>query len=315
MARARRELAARGRRSLWLELQHALLDRLVFAKVRARLGGRLRFTISGGAALSREVAEFISDVGIQVYEGYGLTETSPIVSTNRPGAVRIGTVGKPIPGVEVLILDEEQRPLPQGEDGEICVIGPNIMQGYHNRPEATAEVIFEYEGRRCFRTGDMGHLDPDGFLVITGRIKEQYKLENGKYVVPAPLEEKLKLSGLINQAFIYGDNKPYNVALVVPDEEAVRKWARQRGLPGADGPFAELIQRPEVHARIGEELQRFAQDFKGYERPQRWALIAEEFSTDNDLLTPTLKIKRRNIIKRYQELIERLYSEEPARAA
>ncbi|RME74598.1 MAG: long-chain fatty acid--CoA ligase [Planctomycetota bacterium] len=308
VAQQRRRLEEQGRRSLWLDLQYSFFDKLVFSKIRDRLGGRLKYAFSGGAALAREVAEFIDDVGIVVYEGYGLSETSPIVTCNRPGARKIGSVGPPIPGVRVLILDENNREQPPETDGEVCVIGPNVMKGYWKRPEETAEVIFDYQGERCFRTGDMGRLDRDGFLYITGRIKEQYKLENGKYVVPAPLEEQLKLSGFINQVMIYGMNRPYNVALVVPDREAITKWAREQGIAVDD--YEKLLRDPRVHDKIGEEIAKFGADFKGYERPRKWLLLAEEFSPDNDMLTPTLKLKRRNVIKRYQEQIEALYKDD-----
>jgi long-chain acyl-CoA synthetase len=252
-------------------------DRLIFSKIRKKFGGRLRFAVSGGAALAREVAEFIDALGIEVYEGYGLTETSPIVSANFPGSRKIGSVGKPIAGVRVAIA----------ENGEIVVAGPNVMAGYHNRPEATAEVI-DPDG--TFRTGDMGMLDGDGFLFITGRIKEQYKLENGKYVVPSPLEEQLKLSPFILNAMIHGDNRPYNVALIVPDPQA------------ADGK-----DERELRELIAAEIKRCSAGFKGYEKVQEFAVIAEDFTQENGMLTPTLKLKRRNVLARWGEVIESLY--------
>jgi long-chain acyl-CoA synthetase len=306
VAARRRELAEKGERSLWLEAQFAVFERLVFSKIKERFGGRLRYVISGGAALSREVGEFIDNIGIVVFEGYGLTETSPIVSTNTPDARRLGTVGRPIPGVDVFICDESGKVLPRETDGEVVVVGPNLMQGYHGLEAETAEVIFELDGMRAFRTGDMGRLTSDGFLKITGRFKEQYKLANGKYVVPTPLEERLKLSGFVNQAFIYGDNKPYNVCLVVPDMPAVKKWAEQQGITG---DAADLIEDDRVHALIGAELERLAATFKGYERPQKWALLAEEFSVDNDLLTPKMSVKRRNVVQRHRDRLEALYAD------
>jgi long-chain acyl-CoA synthetase len=306
VAARRRALAEKGDRSLWVEAQFALFERLVFSKIKDRFGGRLRYVISGGAALSREVAEFIDNVGILVFEGYGLTETSPIVSANTPDARRLGTVGRPIPGVDVFICDEHGKVLPRETDGEVVVVGPNVMQGYHGLEKETAEVIFELDGMRAFRTGDMGRLTSDGFLKITGRFKEQYKLANGKYVVPTPLEERLKLSGFISQAFIYGDNKPYNVCLVVPDMPALQKWAAQEGIE-AEG--AALLQDDRVHAKIGAELEQLAAAFKGYERPVKWALLGEEFSVDNDLLTPKMSVKRRNVVQRYGDRIEALYAD------
>ena len=305
VARERRLLADKGQKSWWVDKQYAFFDKLVFSKVRARFGGRLQYAFSGGAALSKEVALFIDDIGIEVYEGYGLTETSPIATANTPGARRIGSIGKPLPGIEVVICDEQGKRVPAGQEGEIVVIGPNVMQGYHNRPEATEEVIFDLDGKRAFKTGDMGSIDPDGFVRITGRFKEQYKLENGKYVVPSPLEELLKLSGFVNQVFLYGDNKPYNVAIVVPDFEAVQKWAKKQGL-SASTP-EDLVKDKAVHAKIGEELRKYGDAFKGYERPQRWALITDEFSTENDMMTPSLKIKRRVVQRVYQAMLDGLY--------
>ncbi|WP_428267067.1 AMP-dependent synthetase/ligase [Haliangium sp.] len=306
VAKQRRELSAQGRRSLRVEVEHRVFDRLVFAKVRDRFGGRLRHVISGGAALSQEVAEFIDDIGLTVYEGYGLTETSPVATTNHPDDRRLGTVGKPIPGVEIFICDDSQRPLPPDTDGEVVIVGPNVMQGYHGLPDATDAVIFDLDGKRAFRSGDMGRIDRDGYLRITGRFKEQYKLENGKYVVPTVLEDQLKLSGFISQAFIYGDNKPFNVCLVVPDFDAVRKWAESKGISATE-PEA-LVESDMVHGKIGDELEHYGAEFKGYERPKKWALLTEDFTVDNGLLTPKMSVKRRNVIERHRAVIDGLYS-------
>ncbi len=306
VSRQRRLLAERGKRSWLLDLQYRLFDRLVFSKIKARFGGSLRYVIVGGAAMSREVAEFIDDLGITVFEGYGLTETSPVATGNRPGTRRIGTVGKAIPGVEIYICDENGKVLPPDTDGEVVVVGPNLMQGYHGLPEMTAEVIFELDGKRAFRTGDMGRLSPDGFLSITGRFKEQYKLENGKYVVPTVLEDRLKLSGFINQVFVYGDNMPYNVCLVVPDFDALKKWAEGHGLGALE--HSSLVGDAQVQSKIGDELAHFGAEFKGYERPKKWALITEEFTPENGLLTPKLSVKRREVITRYRSMIDSLYT-------
>jgi long-chain acyl-CoA synthetase len=306
VASRRRELRLKGQQSAWLDKQHALFDKLVFSKIRDRFGGRLKYSFSGGAALQKEVGEFIDDIGIDVYEGYGLTETSPIATVNNPEARKFGTIGKAIPGVEVYICDDNGKAVPQGEEGEIVVVGPNVMQGYHKLDDQTAEVIFDLDGKRAFRTGDMGRIDEEGFVKITGRIKEQYKLENGKYVVPAPLEEQLQLSGFINQAFIFGDNRLFNIALVVPDMDACKKWLTDQG-ETPSGP-EEIAKSRKLHAFIGQELDKYSADFKGYEKPKKWALLPEEFSTANDLLTPKMSVKRRNVIKRYQEVIDSLYA-------
>lgn len=307
VARQRRELAEKGQRSAWLDWQYGIFDKLVFSKVKARFGGRLRYAFSGGAALSKEVGQFIDDIGIIVFEGYGLTETSPIATANYPENRRMGTIGRPIPGVQIFICDEDQNVLPANTDGEIVVVGPNVMQGYHNLPEVTEEVIFDLKGKRAFRTGDMGRVSDDGFVTITGRFKEQYKLENGKYVAPSPLEEQLKLSGFVNQAFIYGDNRLYNVCLIVPDWDATKKWAAANGVTATDE--AALAKDAKVHALIGEELAKYSTEFKGYEKPRKWALLVEDFTTENDLLTPKMSVKRRNVLKRYQDVLDGLYAD------
>jgi long-chain acyl-CoA synthetase len=305
VAEQRRDLLHKGQQSWWVDKQYAVLDKLVSSKVRDRFGGRLKYAFSGGAALQKEVGEFIDNVGIIVFEGYGLTETSPIASANNPTARKFGTIGVPIPGVEVYICDEQQNILPDGQDGEIVVVGPNVMQGYHNLPEQTAEVIFDLDGKRAFRTGDMGRIDEEGFIKIVGRFKEQYKLENGKYVVPTPLEDQLRLSGYINQCFLYGDNRPYNVLLVVPDFEACASWAKDHG--ATDTSPEALAKHPGLHDLIGRELQTHSAEFKGYEKPKKWALLADEFTTDNGLLTPKMSVKRRLVVEQYRATLDRLY--------
>jgi long-chain acyl-CoA synthetase len=274
----------------------AAIDRVLFGRVRERLGGQLRLAISGSAALGREVAEFVDALGVRVYEGYGLTETCPIVSANRPGQRRLGSVGRPVPGVEVQI---DHSATGVESDGEIVVRGPNIMLGYHQRPEENAAVL---GADGWFRTGDLGRVDADGFLYITGRIKEQYKLENGRYVVPAPLEEQLKLSPYIASAFVYGDNRPHNVALIVPDVPALESWANRSGRTLGD-PAGD----PAVRELLGSELERLSSGFKGYERPRGFAVLGEDFTTANGLLTPTLKLKRPAVFERYRAEIEALY--------
>ena len=303
-AKTRRELADKGQSNLIVKIKHAIFDKLVFSKVRERLGGRLRYAFSGGAAISKEVAEFIDNIGVTVYEGYGLSETSPIATANYPDNQRLGSVGKAIPKVEI-IIDTAAVGGTMGDQGEIVIKGPNIMQGYHNLPEQTANVMRPDGG---FRTGDLGRVDSEGFVYITGRIKEQYKLENGKYVVPAPLEEQLKLSGFVNQAMVFGMNKPYNVAIIVPDEEALVTWAKAQGLPTGD--LAALCKHAKVQALYRAECDKQAGSvFKGFERIKAFRLIVEEFSTDNDMLTPTLKLKRRNVIGCYQSILDELYAE------
>ncbi len=277
----------------------ALTDKVVFSKVRARFGGRLKYAFSGGAAISTEVAEFIDGLGITVYEGYGLTETSPISTANWPNNRRIGSVGKAIPGVRIEISPEH----------EIIVHGPNVMLGYHNRKEEN-DAVFTKDGG--FRTGDMGRIE-DGFLFITGRIKEQYKLENGKYVVPTPLEEQLKLSPYILNAMVYGDNKPYNVALVVANVEAVQAWGAENGVSEKDP--AKLLVDPKVKALFNDQLAKYGEKFKGFEAIRDFALISEDFSAENGMLTPSLKVKRRAVLAVHLPLIEALYTKKKSTEA
>ncbi|HEX2671353.1 MAG TPA: long-chain fatty acid--CoA ligase, partial [Polyangiaceae bacterium] len=233
-------------------LSLTLADKLIFKKVRQRFGGRLRLVVSGSAALSKEVAEFIDALGIDVYEGYGLTETAPVVSVNRPGHRKIGSVGKPLPNVKV-VIDTQITGDPK--NGEIIVYGDNVMHGYHRRPEEDAKIFTPDRG---LRTGDMGYLDEDGYLYITGRIKEQYKLENGKYVVPSPLEEELKLSPYIGNVMLHGANKPHNVALVVLNQVNLAKWAEREGIKLGD-PTSD----PRVRELLRGELEKHSKDIRG----------------------------------------------------
>ena len=275
----------------------ALADKLIFKKVRARVGGRLRFAVSGSAALSTEVAEFVDALGIDVFEGYGLSEAAPVVSTNYHGNRKIGSVGKALPGVRI-VIDTEVTGDPV--NGEIVIYGDNVMQGYHNRPEENAQA---FTADRGLRTGDMGRLDEEGYLYITGRIKEQYKLENGKYVVPSPLEEILKLSPYILNVMLQGENKPYNVALVVVDSEAVMRWAKL-----ANFAVKDVVSDPQVKTLIQGELENYGSRFRSYERPKKFVLITEDFTVENGLLTPSLKVKRRNVLAKYGKTLEALYA-------
>jgi long-chain acyl-CoA synthetase len=292
---------AGGRLSLMEVAAFEAADRLVFEKVRGRFGGRLKYAFSGGAAISKEVAEFIDGIGVTVYEGYGLTETSPIATANAPGRRRIGSVGKPIPGCRVT-LDKTITGDP--ENGEIIVYGPNVMKGYHNRDSENAAVFTKDGG---FRTGDMGKIDRHGYLFITGRIKEQYKLENGKYVVPSPLEEKLKLSQYIANVMVHGANHPYNVALIVPDMNELREWAKKPENGINDTSDDALLNDPKVRNLIRQEVEQYSQDFKQFEKVLKFDLVKEDFTVNNNMLTPSMKLKRREVLKVFGEKIERLY--------
>jgi long-chain acyl-CoA synthetase len=294
-----------------------LTDKLVFSKVRARFGGRLKYAFSGGAAISRDIAEFIDSLGIMVYEGYGLTETSPIATANCPGERRIGSVGRAIPGVRIEIepLSGEkggaEKKLPENGkparvEGEIIVYGHNVMKGYHRRDEENAAVFTKDGG---FKTGDMGYLDPHGYLYITGRIKEQYKLENGKYVVPTPLEEAIKLSPFVLNVMVYGDNRPFNVALIVANVDAVKDWASKNGVSGSGDA---LLQNDAVRALFKKEIETCSKAFKGFESVADFVLISEDFTTANNMLTPSLKLKRREVVKVHGKTIDDLYARKAA---
>ncbi len=274
----------------------AAADKLIFSKVRARFGGRLRFSVSGSAALAREVAEFVDALGISVFEGYGLTEASPVVSANSPDFTRIGTVGKPLPRVRVEI---DRGATGDEVNGEIIVYGDNVMLGYHHREDEEKQMLMPDGG---LRTGDMGFIDEDGYLHITGRIKEQYKLENGKYVVPSPLEEELKLSPYIANVMLYGLNRPFNVALVVIDEPSIARWAKDKKLE-----LKDATTDAGVRELIGKELETRAAHFRGYEKPKAFALIREDFTVENGLLTPSLKVRRKLVLDRYLSSLEALY--------
>jgi long-chain acyl-CoA synthetase len=250
-------------------------------------------------------------LGIAVYEGYGLTETSPVVTANVPGARKLGSVGRPLPGVRV-VIDRSAGTGGQGatggedgkngDHGEIIVHGPCVMQGYHRRPEET-RAAFTADGG--LRTGDLGYLDQDGYLHITGRIKERYKLENGKYVVPGPLEERLKLSPFIAQVMVHGSGRPHNVALVVPAAERLRTWAADQGLGAL--PLAELCRHPATHRLLAAEIERLCSEVRAYERVRAFAVISEDFTEEAGLLTPSLKVKRRRVLERWGAELDRLY--------
>jgi len=277
-----------------------LARKIIFKKILNRFGGNLRIAVSGASALSPAVAEFVNDIGISIYEGYGLSENTAALSLNYPGVRRFGSVGKPLPGVRIEIDKTVEGS--KEEDGEVLAYGENIMLGYHNLPDKTKESITEEGG---LRTGDLGHLDADGYLYITGRVKEQYKLENGKYVAPAPLEESLKLSAYIDQVLLYGFNRPHNVALIVAAMPAVEKFAEGLGISGSS---ESILSEPRIRQLFKEQLEHYGKDFKGFEHPHNFALLSEEWDIDNGLLTPTLKLKREVVEEQFKTQIDELFS-------
>lgn len=279
-----------------LKVKHAIADRLVFSKVRGKLGGRLRFFVSGGAPLSPQIALFFHGAGVVILEGYGLTETSPVTNVNAPHAQRLGTVGQPVPGTEIRIAD----------DGEILVRGPQVMKGYYRNEDETRAVI---DADGWFHTGDIGVLDDDGFLSITDRKKEILVTAGGKNIAPQPIENAAKLSAFVAQPLLIGDRRPYPVLLVVPNFDSLETWARRQGLSWAD--HAELVALSQVREKLEQEVEARTAGFARFERPKKVLPLAREFTLEAGEITPSLKVKRRVVEKKYADAIERLYAEPP----
>jgi len=278
-----------------LGLKLALADRLVFSKIKARTGGRLELFISGGAPLAAEIAEFFGSAGILICEGYGLTETSPVITCNRPDRLKPGTVGLPIDGVEVKIA----------ADGEVLSRGPHIMKGYFKKPEATREAI---DDDGFFHTGDLGHVDPDGFLVITDRKKDIIVTSGGKNIAPQPIENRLKTNRFFSEAVMIGNRRNFAAALVVPNYEVLAAWAKQRGITGSR---EELVKRKEVVAHYMELVSSMTGDLAQFEKIKKLALLPQELSQEAGELTPTLKVKRRVVEARHKALIDEIYQGAP----
>lgn len=310
-------------------LQHAVLDRLVLSKVRAKLGGRITCLASGGAAISAEVRGFLESLGLPVANGYGLTETSPVLTyeqIDHADNQLPGSIGRPLPGVRIKTLDDQGRTV-VGEPGEIVGASPGVMRGYWNRPDATAEVLYEEDGTTWFRTGDQGVVDPDTSHVrIVGRIKEKYKLANGKYVVPTPLEEAFARSHYISQVFMFGDNQPFNVALVSPDWPAVDeklnarsddspiKQVRPFEFDGSDQIDALMdAHGPAVHDLIEAELRAHSA-CKNYEFPRKWLIVRQGFNAARGMVTPKLSLRRNNVLTAHKADIDTLYTDDDAAA-
>ncbi|HVE70280.1 MAG TPA: long-chain fatty acid--CoA ligase [Thermoanaerobaculia bacterium] len=278
-----------------LKLKSAIADKLVFSKILARLGGNVKYVVSGGAPLSAELAAFFIGAGVEILEGYGLTETSPVIAVNRPDRRRIGSVGPIIPGVEVKIA----------ADGEILSRGPHIMKGYWNNPEATAQSI-DAEG--WFHTGDIGEIDSDGFLKITDRKKDILINAYGKNIAPQPLEALLKSSPYVGTPVLIGDRRKYLVALIVPNFEKLEREAATLGVKF--DTKEELVGNDRVKELIQAEIDRFNQNLDRQEKIRRFALLPRDFTIEDDEITPSLKVKRKNIDKKYKQVIDTLYADE-----
>ena len=283
-----------------LAFKHKIADRLVFAKLRARTGGRIRFFISGSAPLSPEIAKFFFSAGLPVLEGYGLTETSPVLTLNPLTRPKIGTVGPVVPGVQLKFA----------ADGEILAKGPNIMKGYYNKPEATAEAI-DAEG--WFHTGDIGELDADGYLKITDRKKDLIKTAGGKFIAPQPIENQVKLNKFVANAVLLGDKRKFSIILVVPNFETLEPWATAQGLSA--GSRRELLALPAVQQKMEAEVGGMLGDLAHFERPKKTVLLEQDFTIESGELTPTLKVKRRVVEKNYAKVIDATYAASDALAA
>jgi long-chain acyl-CoA synthetase len=265
------------------------------------VGGRLRYLVSGSAPLGVSLAEFFHGVGLPIIEGYGLTETAPILTVNPPDAPRRGTVGKPLPEVELRIA----------ADGEILARGPNLMTGYYNKPDATADVIKD----GWFHTGDIGGIDADGYLSITDRKKDLLVTSGGKKIAPQPIENILKQSPLIAEAVLLGDRRKYAAVLIVPEFAALERRLRDLGRPpsspasGAAAERAQLVERPDVRALYQEIIDGINRELSQFERIKRIAILPREFSIENGELTPSLKVRRKIVEQKWAQTIEGLYAE------
>jgi long-chain acyl-CoA synthetase len=281
-----------------LALQHRLASKLIFSKWREGMGGRIRLFTAGGAPLPEEIGLIFYGAGLPIVEGYGLTETSPVIAVNDPEDNRVGTVGRPIRNVEVRIA----------EDGEIETRGPNVMRGYYNKPEATREV-FTPDG--WFKTGDIGALDAEGYLRVTDRKKELFKTSGGKYVAPQPVEQRIKQSRFVSQVVLIGDGRKFVAALIVPDWKALRSYAQLKGLD-IETP-SEFCRHPRILDLFQRQVDSLTSDLSRFERVKRVALLESELTVEGGELTPTLKVKRRVVNEKYREVIERIYTEAEAR--
>ena len=282
------------RPSAFLAAQYTLADRLVFAKIRDRFGGRLRFFISGSAALDRDIAQWFDAIGVVVLEGYGLTETSAASSLNRPGAYRFGTVGWTLPQTEVKIA----------ADGEILMKGPGVMNGYHDLPEATAEAI---DADGWFHTGDIGELDAEGFLRITDRKKDMFKTSQGKYVAPSAISANFKaVCPYASEIIVYGEGKPYCVALVGLEAEAISEWAADNGLAGLS--FGEIARHDKTREMVGGYIEQLNKHLNRWEQVKRFSIIDRELTVEAGDLTPSLKLKRKSVVDDFHDSIDLLYT-------
>lgn len=301
-AKKKRALAEQKKSSAVANFKFNLINKIVFQKIRDLFGGRLQGAVTGSAAMNPDISKFFFDIGIPLYDVYGLSETTPGITGNTPTCYKIGSVGRPLDKIKVVI--DQSVVEPGAKDGEIVVYGPNVMKGYHNKAAATAEIMTPDGG---IRTGDRGRLDEDGFLWITGRIKDQYKLINGKYVFPAAMEEDICLNHYVQNAMVHGAGYEYNVCLIVPDFLALESFAEKNNLPK---DAASLVDNDTVKNMIvGEITANLKNKYGSYEMPKKYLFVTEPFTLENGMLTQTMKVKRRVVTEKYKDRIAALYQE------
>ena len=277
-----------------LKVQHGLFDKLVFSKVRERFGGRVRFFISGAAALNREIAEWFNAAGIVILEGYGMTENSAGGTVNHPDENRIGTVGRALPGAEVKI----------GEGDEVLLRGPHVMEGYHNLPEETQRAL---DADGWLHTGDKGSLDADGFLTITGRIKELFKTSGGKYIAPPAIESKFKaICPYASQFMVFGNEKNYVVALVTLDPDAMAGWATENGMAGQS--YTDLVRSDAVKTMVAGYVDELNTKLNRWETIKKWELLDHDLTVESGELTPSMKVKRNVVEDNHKAVIDSMYA-------
>jgi long-chain acyl-CoA synthetase len=281
-----------------LRLRYRLADRLVFGRIRERMGGRLRTPISGGAPLAREIAEFFDAIGVRIFEGYGLSECTTAATTNTPAHWRFGTVGRALPGTELRLA----------EDGELLIRGETVFAGYYKDPEATARVLDE-DG--WLHSGDIARIDADGFVSITDRKKDIIVTAGGKNIAPQNLENELKTSRYVSQAIVVGDRRPYPAALITLDETEIGKWAQARGI---HGDLAALSSDEQVVALVQGIVDDINRERSRYEQIKRFTILPRDFALERDEITPTLKLKRRAILENFADAVESLYDGAAPRA-
>ncbi len=280
---------------LRMAIEHNILDRLVFTKWRQAVGGRMRFFVAGGAALPSELAYIFLGAGIQILQGYGLTETSPVVSFNRPESNRIGTIGQTIPGVKVRVA----------EDGELLVQGENVMQGYYQMAEETESVIRRYEDGIWFHTGDIGSIDEDGYIRITDRKKDLIKTSLGKYIAPQPIENMIRSIPMVEQVIVIGNARKFPSALIVPAFDALKTYARTLDIKVSE--HGELVRHPRIVEYFKKRIDEVTRDLAPHEKVKKIALLDEEFSVEGGELTPTLKVRRKFVEDKHRKVIDALY--------